>query len=108
MVNQKINAYAYKLGFIPNLDAWLSELGTLINTYTTFNQRELSTSEKQEFLASIDALFFLYNNGTYYEVDKDNQAKITMIKNKLCHFFDTQQWNEEEQDLLYQIYLHSF
>ncbi|WP_230657734.1 hypothetical protein [Psychrobacter sp. I-STPA10] len=109
MVNQKINTYAYKLGFIPNLDDWLTELRTLINNYSKNTKKKiLSPAQKKVFLASIDALFFLYNNGTYYEVDKENKAKISAIKNELIHFFDTQDWNEEEQELLYQVYLHSF
>ena len=107
MINQKINSYAYQLGFVPNLDAWLTALNALINQQKMY-KKQLNEVQKEEFLTQLDALFFLYNNGTYYEVDKDNRDKVNKIKTKLKKFFDTQQWDEEERDLLYQVYLHSF
>ncbi|WP_227429578.1 hypothetical protein [Psychrobacter sp. I-STPA6b] len=103
MVNKRINTYAYQLGFVPILDKWLLTLNNLINQTKIDN-----TEDKAEFLENLDALIILYSNGTYYEVDQDNIKKINKIKTKLKNFLDKYQWTEDEHDLLYRVYLHSF
>lgn len=94
------NPYYIKLlGVVPNLEEWLAAVNNLIDNF--------SFKDKEIFLISLDTLVTLYQNGTYFEVDDENEYRVKKIRNKLITIANSQIFTEEEREDIINGYAYS-